>query len=351
MKRIYLISLLIFLSNSPFAARDTFILKELNVTTVKAQKIVNGDITAKSLSIKYSGNEFKARNSSGDPVEASVSIFDRVFNASSSFLKYSTTLEDDNPLIALDELTLTNGNIHFDKIEMNFSLPYARIKLGQTSLEANSLIGLCDPLGDTTTDVDIVCLKNGHVDIDKIHFINDSIDMLGKGLNVTITPENLNFNSNSTLFISGEQRTRVNTFKVNCKNGIDRRFNRAELLAGCFESANLHLDGFSEYEKSQVLKLSNNSKGLIDLEDIKNLKVDIRNHAVNIHAKIKIFFHFKFKVRSQIHFLEEQGIVKLDIEKATMAGIPAKSLTLMLLKMFLDEDSIKIEDDTIFIAL
>jgi hypothetical protein len=339
------------LSSFTFAARDTFIINELNVKTLKTQKIVQGEIKAKNLFVKYNGNEFEARDDSGKLVEANVSIFENVFKANTSFLKYQTTLEDDNPLIALDELTLTNANVNFGKTEMFFELPKASIQLDGTSVAADEITGHCDPKGDTTTDVDIVCLKNGVVTMSKVHFINESIDMLAKGLNTTITPDTLGITSDSTLFTSGGQKTQVNIFKANCRNAIKRRFNQAEMLNGCFQSADFYLDGFSEFKRKQLVSLEDNTKALVDLEDIKKLQISIRNHAISLRAKVKIIFNFNLKVRGKINFLEEQKIIKLDIEKASIAGIPAKSLTLMVLKMFLDEDSIKIEGDTIFIAV
>jgi hypothetical protein len=352
MNKLILILLSIFISLNSYSARDIFQISDLSVSTVKVDKLVQGELEASKLYVKYNGDAFEASKEDSN-ITATVSILDNIFNAKAAFIKYSTTLEDDNPLIALDELIIKNGQINFGKTEMNFNIPALSLKIDQSIANTINLTGNCDPQGDTSTDVDIVCLKNGNVNMQEMHFQNESLNMQAHGFQTTITPELITTNSNKTIFTSDGQRTQVNIFQARCKNAIKRRFNQLELLEGCFESSNFYLDGFSEFKRLKTIipKSSTTNKALVDLEDIKNLRVNISNNTALIKAKVKVIFNFNLKVRATIDYILEEDTIRLDIKKATIAGIPAKSLTLMLLKLFLEEDSIRIEGDTIYIKM
>ena len=342
----------ISLTVNSFGVRDIFQISDLSVKTSKVDKLVEGELHASKLYIKYNGDAFEA-SKEDTKISATVSILDNVFKAKAAFIQYSTKLENDNPLIALDELIINNAQVNFGKEEMSFSIPEIDIKIDQTSVRATNLIGNCDPKGDASTDVDLVCLKNGNVNMEKIHFQNESMNMEAHGLQTTITPELFVTSSDRTVFTSDGQRTQVNVFQASCKNGIDRRFNQLELLEGCFESSKIYLDGFSEFKRLKTIipKSTTHAKGLVDLEDIKNLRIAISNNVANIRAKVKVIFNFNLKLRGRIDYILIQDTIRLDIEKATIAGIPAKSLTLMLLKLFLEEDSIRIDGETIYIKM
>ncbi|WP_127717481.1 hypothetical protein [Halobacteriovorax sp. HLS] len=346
----YILSFIICFNS--YALRDIFQISDLNVHTSKVNKLVQGELKATKLYIEYNGNAFEASNKN-EVIDANVTIHENIFKAKASILKYSTKLENDNPLIALDDLKIENAQINFGKEEMSFDIPHVKIKIDQTSVSANEFRGHCDPQGDSSTDIDIVCMKNGEVNSKVVHFINESLNMKAANFSTTISPASIELNSDKAVFTSDGQLTQVNIFKAYCNNGISKRFNQLELLEGCFEKSFIYLDGFSEFKntKQRVNPHSKDDKALIDLEDIKNLRVEIENSNVSIRAKIKIIFHFNLKVRGLIEYIVAEDLIKLDIKKATFAGIPAKSLTLMLLKLFLEEDSIRIEGDTIFIAM
>lgn len=334
------------------AARDIFEIDNLSVKTQKTDGFVQGKVEASKLFIKYGGDTFEAGDES-ETIKAQVEIVDKVFKAKTSFLTYTTLLEADNPLVTLDELFLENARVKLNKSEANFEIPRAKILMDKTSIETESISGSCDPLGDTTTDIDIVCLKNGKIQSPMVHFINDSMNLLTRNLSTTITPDLLSLDSEKTTFTSDGQRTQVNILQVRCKNGIQGRFKEEDFIAGCFSASSYYLDGFSEFKNLKKLKSykSSSSKALIDLDDIKNLRINISNHNLDLSAKVKIIFRFKLKVKGIIDYLVEEDVIKLEIKKASIAGIPAKSLTMMILKLFLEEDSIRIDGDTIYIAV
>ncbi|OUS00154.1 hypothetical protein A9Q84_02940 [Halobacteriovorax marinus] len=348
---IALLAFNIFIFNS-FAARDIFEIKNLSVETQKTDGLVQGKLEAQKLYIKYGKDTFEAGGVEG-LIEGQVEIIDKVFKAKTSLITYTTQLEADNPLVTLDELLIENANLNLNKDEAFFEIPKIRILMDKTTLETESLRGSCDPKGDTTTDIDIVCLQNGNIHSPSVHFINDSMNLLTRNLNTTITPELISLDSAQTIFTSDGQKTKVNILQVRCKNGITGRFKEEDFIAGCFNQSSFYLDGFSEFKNLKKLKSYNpkNTKALVDLKDIKNLRVSINNHNVSVTAKIKILFTFKLKVRGIINYLVEEDILKLEIKKASIAGIPAKSLTMMILKLFLEEDSIRIDGDTIYISV
>lgn len=336
------------LATSAYTKREIIKISDLNITTNKENGTTLGKISASELNVDFGGNEFQAEDN-GKLLKGSVEIKDQQFSAKVSFVTYKTSLALDNPLITLDHLFLKDALINFDKEEMFFDVPYIKTGNEDTTVSSKNLKGSCDPKGDTSTDIDIVCLKNGVLESEQAQLINQSMNILTNNTTALISPETIAIDASKIIFTSNGGKTQVEKLKADCTNGVKTRFDINDFIEGCLQQAHIFLDEFSEF--NEVPKINLNNKGLVDLEDIKFVKVDIRNKYFDIRSRIKIFFHLNLKVNGQVVHDEEKHILKISVAKATIAGVPAKTMTLMILKLFLEEDSIKIEGDTIYIAL
>ncbi|ATH08248.1 hypothetical protein BIY24_09880 [Halobacteriovorax marinus] len=347
MKYFFLITLLCSLQ-SAHAKREIIKISNLNITTQKKDGATTGQLSATELDVDFGGNKFKARDG-GKILNGSVEIKDNKFKARVSFVTYDTELAPDNPLVTLDQLFVENAQINFDKEEMFFTTKSIKTGTRETSVSAIALQGSCDPKGDASTDIDIVCLNHGDLEAQQAQLKSPTTNILTHNFRAFISPDTIALDSNKLIFSSNNDQTGVERLKANCNNGIKKRFSIDDFIAGCIEQSHIFLDEFSEVKKISKVQLPN--KALVDLEDIKYLKFDINNGNFDLRSKIKIFFRLNLKVLGTIEHLVEEHIIKLNIDKASIAGIPAKTLTLMILKLFMEEDSIRIEGDTIYIAL
>lgn len=331
-----------------YAKREIIKISNLNITTNKESGTTLGKISASELNIDFGGNEFQAQDG-GNLLKGSVEIKEQQFSAKVSFVTYNTTLALDNPLITLDHLYLRDALINFDKEEMFFETPYIKTGTEETTVSAKRLKGSCDPKGDASTDIDIVCLNNGILESEQAQIINPTLNILTNNTRALISPETIAIDASKIIFTSNGGKTQVEKLKADCTNGIKSRFNINDFIQGCLQQAHIFLDEFSEFNETPKILLEN--KGLVDLEDIKFVKVDVKNKRFDIRSRIKIFFHLNLKVNGIMEHNEENHTLKINVARASIAGIPAKTLTLMILKLFMEEDSIKIEGDTIYIAL
>jgi len=339
----YLLTLILLCSNS-WAKREAIIAKNLDISSSKSGDKVTGEISANFLDVDYEEHNFKAYDDDM-AMSGTFEIEKQNLKTKVSFIEFSTKLEEDNPLAQLDRLELVDTELKFNRESMLFNSPSLLLQSRGDSVTALNLRGECDPLGDSTTDVDIVCLKNGKLNSSDVHIQNPSINLRMKNLNTTITPSDISLKTNQAEFRSNGEVTIVKDFKLRCKNLIKRRFKEDEVVAGCLKSSNIDLDRFDERKVKSI------EKGIVDLEDIRNLRIEIRDSSLVLKSKIKILFKISLRVYGKIHYIPEQKLIRLDITKARFAGIPAKKLTMMIMKLFIEEDSIRIDDDTIFIKV
>lgn len=330
------------------AKREIIKISDLNISTQKDSGATKGKISATQLDIDFGGNRFHASNH-GEILNGTVEIEEHKFKANVSFITYDTDLSPDNPLITLDQLFVQDAQINFDKHEMFFVAPFVKTGTKDTIAQVKRLKASCDPKGDPSTDIDIVCLNNGNLEAEQASLVNPTTNILTNNFRALISPENITMNASKIVFTSNGGKTQVEKLKANCKNGIKTRFNIDDFIKGCLEQGHIFLDEFSEFKNIAKVQLEN--KALVDLEDIKYVKLDVNDSDFDIRSRIKVFFHFNLKVLGKMAHLPEEHILKLSIRKASIAGIPAKTLTLMILKLFMEEDSIEIKGDTIFIAL
>mgnify|MGYP001088131381 CR=1 FL=1 len=349
MTKILIQTLCIFsIAVSAHAKREIIKISDLNITTNKENGMTLGKISATDLNVDFGGNEFQAQDN-GNLLKGNVEIKDQQFSAKVSFVTYKTNLALDNPLVTLDHLFLKDALINFDRKEMFFEAPYIKTGTEDTTVSAKRLKGSCDPKGDASTDIDIVCLNNGVLESEQAQLINQTMNILTNNTTALISPEAIAIDASKIIFTSNGGKTQVEKLKADCSNGIKTRFNIDDFIEGCLQQAHIFLDDFSEFNEVPKIQLEN--KALVDLEDIKFIKVNIKDSYFDIRSRIKIFFKLNLKVNGKMEHNQENHILKINVVRASIAGIPAKTLTLMILKLFLEEDSIKIEGDTIYIAL
>ncbi len=342
------ICLLLSLVGQTYAKREIVKISNLNIATNKDGGTTLGKLSWTDFNVDFGGNIISANNQ-GEPLNGSFSINDQKFNAKLSFATYKTELSVDNPLITLDHLHLKDAQVNFDKDEMSFETPSLKIGTNNTTVSAKSLKGSCDPKGDPSTDIDIVCLSNGDLKAQQAQLINDTINILTNSFKAYITPATIAIDASKNVFSSNGADTLVAKLKADCSNGIRTRFNIEDFISGCLKESHIALDGFSQIKEVPKLQLEN--KELANLQDIKYVKVDINENRFFLLSRIRVLFLVNLKVSGEIEHLPEDEILKLKISKAYIAGIPAKTLTLSILQTFLEEDSIQIKGDTIYIAL
>ena len=347
-KNIIRICLLLSLTGQTYAKREIVKISNLNIATNKDGGTTLGKLSWTDFNVDFGGNIISANNQ-GEPLDGSFRISDQQFDAKLAFATYKTELSVDNPLITLDQLHLKDAQVNFDKDDMSFETPSVKIGTNNTTVSAKALKGSCDPKGDPTTDIDIVCLNNGDLQAEQAQLVNDTINILTNSFKAYITPEAIALDASKNVFSSNGADTLVNKLKADCSNGIRTRFNINDFISGCLEKSHISLDGFSQIKEVPKLQLEN--KELASLQDIRFVKVDINQKKFFLLSRIRVLFMVNLKVSGELEHLQEEEILKLKISKAYIAGIPAKTLTLSILQTFLEEDSIQIKGDTIYIAI
>lgn len=252
--------------------------------------------------------------------------------------------------------------------EINVRTDKLRIQDSEIFVSAKNLLGTYADATFSIQDGTVKCFKDPELsDLDPQLIINGcltysslqgaQVSYKKSALNVTIdkgligTDEGgLTVASKYAVFRNADGNTTVDNFNFKCgKLDIDiNNPNPYAITNGCLNSSKLTISHFRNDAKNLELY---SDKGLIDINDFKNLSLNIKNNKFTLKTKVKVIARISIRINGSITLNELKEEMVINISKASIAGISARSLALYIIESFLDGDSIRVQDQKIIIKL
>ena len=252
--------------------------------------------------------------------------------------------------------------------EINVRTDKLRIQDSEIFVSAKHLLGTYADATFSIQDGTVKCFKDPELsDLDPQLIINGcltysslqgaQVSYKKSALNVTIDKGligidegGLTVASKYAVFRNADGNTTVDNFNFKCgKLDIDiNNPNPYAITNGCLNSSKLKISHFRNDAKNLELY---SDKGLIDINDFKNLSLNIKNNKFTLKTKVKVITRISIRINGSITLNELKEEMVINITKASIAGISARSLALYIIESFLDGDSIKVKDQNIIIKL
>jgi hypothetical protein len=244
-------------------------------------------------------------------------------------------------------------------INTNYILEQADFKChkfsDQTTIDPEKLIGGC-------FEESISSIKN-------FKLKKKDLDANVYNANMNITEDHFTLISDNATFSSGETSkkdvTSIQDLSIDCykvledqSNNKKINFERSLILEGCIKQANVtiekvHVDeakalqflkneNFSRYEE-----VKNQSRKLFNFMNFKKVSIKSEKGNFILRAKAKFLFRVPVKITGNLVFGKESRVLSMSIDKASVLGIPSKKLALYLVKKFVANDDIQVNENTI----
>ena len=183
---------------------------------------------------------------------------------------------------------------------------------------------------------------------------------------MNITADHFSLESDSAVFSSGAQNkkdiTTIEELKVECHKLLtdQKRFNfeRNLILEGCIEHADIkiakvHVDEAKalqflkaiQYERYEEVKET--SHKFFNFLNFKEVSLRSEKGKFILLSKAKFLFRIPIKITGVMAFNKESKVFSMIINKASVLGITSKKLALYLVKKFVANDDIQVNENTI----
>ena len=292
----------------------------------------------------------KLKNGTGDP---SLSIKD-----------LNSTFPLDLTLI-IKELNVLEKNIQAKAQNVNGKIYETFYNLDETSFTCYKQPG--------QTDLDPELLLMGCMEESSSYFKNFSSskkDLTSSISNAhfNITKEKFQLVSDSAEFVSGvnvnkKDKTMIEHLEIQCKKSPLKAFaiERNKILSGCLEDgvvrvSKIHVDQEKALElvedhNQDLYKQISKETNKLNFFNFKDITLSSKKGHFTFKAKGKFLFRIPVKITGKSTLQEENNILTLTVDKATVLGIPSRRLALYLVKKFVANEDVQINENTISIKM
>ncbi len=273
-------------------------------------------------------------------------------------------LDGENGYVKVEDLSDANEY----RIEINTS--ELEIRDSRLLIDANRMSGFYKSSEFYFSEGSLKCLKDPTlVTMDVERFVNGcleetnfrssvlslkqpALDVLIEGMKLDIDSGSFKVNADLMKFKTSEGHTDVDNFNYICdKLDIDiNNSNTYVLVNGCLKGSHLTVYRFNSHHKSGT-RIIKTDKGLIDINDLKNIELTLRERSFELTAKVKIIARLLVRIKGYIELDEQNDEMIIDITKARIAGVPARSFAMFIIKNFIKGDMISVRGNKIIISL
>ena len=211
------------------------------------------------------------------------------------------------------------------------------------------------------------CFEESLAKIKNFNIIKNDLDANIKDANMVIEVEKFKLISDSAIFESGSEgnkkdTTTIDNLKVECEKLISPvkkiTLERSLVLEGCIKHAIVTIEKVHVDEDKALSFLKENhyvhyqavekeSDKLFNFMNFKKLSIKSDNGKFILRAKAKFLFRVPVKITGILNFNKDSNVLAMTVDKASVLGIPSRKLALYLVKKFVANDDIQIDENTI----
>lgn len=282
-------------------------------------------------------------------------------------IKFSTPLIEGLGVTGVEYIGFKSAKVEFNKSGISMTgdkLSFKHKALEGSFTQANIF---CPTNGQVTTEVDKACLTESQSAIGVISFDQNVLDADFFDAKVNIDPKSFSLLAHKARFNDPELTTEVDEFSMTCaqlpkviqKKNETLSVDPYRLLQGCLmdgtvkigkmDTKDKMLDVLAEVWPEFVEKEPNlkDNKDLVDLDNIRDIQLSVKEGQLSLVAKVKALFWVKIKLRGSVVLVAKSSELHFRIHRATIWGVPTKKLAYRLIEKFGNGDFIEIRGDVI----
>jgi hypothetical protein len=143
------------------AAQDYmyFLVDSMNMTKENIKSPLEGEVLAKHIYVNMSGNEFEIQTGDDEFFTADAILESNRFTFIKDGMKFSTPLEDNNPLYSIDRLNAQKAEIEMSHMVIDVKGDDLGVHLGPIDFQVNNINMQCK-VNEFTTAIDEACIQN-----------------------------------------------------------------------------------------------------------------------------------------------------------------------------------------------
>ena len=211
------------------------------------------------------------------------------------------------------------------------------------------------------------CFEESLAKINNFNLIKNDLEANIKDANMLIEKEKFHLISDSATFVSGSEgnkkdTTTIESLNIECDKLITpiKKFSleRSMILEGCIKHTNLtvakvHVDEgkalsfLKDVDYIHYDQVEKESKKLFNFMNFKKVSIKSDNGRFILRAKAKFLFRVPVKITGMLNFNKDSNILEMTIDKASVLGIPSRKLAFYLVKKFVANDDIQVNENTI----
>lgn len=166
----------VLLNQNLLAAQDYmyFLVDTMNMTKEDLKSPLKGEVLAKHIYVNMAGNEFEIQTDDDEFFTADAILESNRFTFLKDGMKFSTPLEDNNPLYSIDRLNAQKAEIEMSHMVIDVKGDDLGVHLGPIDFHVNNVNMQCK-VNEFTTAIDEACIQNTLIkpfDSSKISSIN-----------------------------------------------------------------------------------------------------------------------------------------------------------------------------------
>jgi len=404
-----------------------FLVDSLNMTKDDQKSPLSGEVLANHIYVNMKGNEFEIQTQYNDLFTADAILEPNRFTFIKDGMKFSTPLEDSNPLYSIDMLNAQKAEIEMSHKVIDVKGDDLGVHLGPINFEVNNINMQCK-VDRFTTSVDEACIQNTvikpfnedktsnirisdisekqsysldietsllsileddlYIEVNNIkgNYLKNDFGISRGELNCFKDPElkvidvenlvygclkrskiigeklkykipSLNAHINKASLVFDDSNMKLHSDYASFKNGADVTY-AAGMSLECdkdpivvdIKNPNAILNGCMRSMTFKLERMDNGTqKG--KAKDIKNFKLAINSGNFKLTGKVKFLFYVSVDVTGTVRHESQRKQIVIDVNKAKVGKISARSFALSIVKKFINVDSVKVVDNSIIIQL
>lgn len=136
-----------------------FLVDSLNMTKNELKTPLSGEILAKHIYVNMMGNEFEIQTQNDELFVVDAILESDRFTFIKDGMKFSTPLEDNNPLYGIDKLNASKAEVEMSHEVIDVKGDDLAVHLGPINFEVNNINMQCR-VSEFTTAIDEACIQN-----------------------------------------------------------------------------------------------------------------------------------------------------------------------------------------------
>lgn len=193
------------------------------------------------------------------------------------------------------------------------------------------------------------CLVASEIEVEQFHADVSGINTQIDKPRFVLTSDEYQVNSDHLSFQTDGEKSNVEELDLNCFKlpVVWNQINHYHLIKGCL----IRLDSTVKEIVPSVQDLVTQAGEKINISNIRDLNIQVRNGKMFLTGKIKIWLRLSFKLEANVSLDESKGEILFELKNTRVAGMNAKDLALYLVKKFVSGTAIRIDGDKIFIKI